>query len=112
MRSFVTSLALLGLSHAYPSINEHLAAQDAKGNVNLKKRVPFDAASQYISTSGEYAFVPPTSTDQRGPCPGLNAMANHGYLPHNGIATITQIIEANTKGKHHIPTQLSPGKTN
>lgn len=20
----------------------------------------------------------------RGPCPGLNTLANHGYLPHNG----------------------------
>lgn len=25
--------------------------------------------------------------------PGLNAMANHGYLPHNGVATIQQFID-------------------
>jgi len=25
-------------------------------------------------------------------------MANHNYLPHDGIATITELIEANTKG--------------
>jgi len=29
-------------------------------------------------------FVPPTSSDSRSPCPVLNAMANHGILPHNG----------------------------
>jgi hypothetical protein len=39
----------------------------------------FDASTQYVSTTGQYAYVAPTSSDLRGPCPGLNAMANHGY---------------------------------
>lgn len=26
--------------------------------------------------------------DVRGPCPGLNTLANHGYLPRNGVATV------------------------
>ncbi|KIJ39642.1 hypothetical protein M422DRAFT_257470 [Sphaerobolus stellatus SS14] len=30
----------------------------------------------------------------RGPCPGLNTLASHGYLPRNGIVTPTQIINA------------------
>ncbi|KAF2716436.1 hypothetical protein K431DRAFT_307771 [Polychaeton citri CBS 116435] len=55
---------------------------------------PFDAASQYISNKGAHAFVAPGSGDARGPCPGLNAMANHNYLPHNGVATITQFLQA------------------
>ena len=25
--------------------------------------------------------------------PGLNAMANHGYLPHNGVGTIEELID-------------------
>ncbi|KZT08126.1 chloroperoxidase-like protein [Laetiporus sulphureus 93-53] len=29
-------------------------------------------------------YVPPTPTDSRSCCPGLNAMANHGILPHSG----------------------------
>lgn len=32
-------------------------------------------------------WIAPLPTDERGPCPGLNAAANHGYLPHDGIAT-------------------------
>ena len=28
-----------------------------------------------------YTFKAPTSTDSRGPCPGLNLLANYGYLP-------------------------------
>lgn len=37
---------------------------------------PFVAALQYVSNKGQYAFVAPTSTDARGMCPGLNALAN------------------------------------
>ncbi|KAK2606433.1 hypothetical protein QQS21_003126 [Conoideocrella luteorostrata] len=43
-----------------------------------------------IDVSGKHEFVPPDlgAGDQRGPCPGLNALANHGYLPHDGIYSI------------------------
>ncbi|KAJ7717511.1 hypothetical protein B0H14DRAFT_2643568 [Mycena olivaceomarginata] len=30
--------------------------------------------------------------DLRGPCPRLNAMANHNYIPHNGVVTFTDAI--------------------
>lgn len=59
----------------------------------------FNAAEQYVSNTGEYAFVAPSSTDLRGPCPGLNAMANHGYIPHNGVATITEFVQGTYDGK-------------
>ncbi|GJJ12887.1 hypothetical protein Clacol_007133 [Clathrus columnatus] len=29
-------------------------------------------------------YVPPTPTDSRSPCPALNALCNHGILPHDG----------------------------
>jgi hypothetical protein len=41
--------------------------------------------------SANFPFQPPGPTDQRGPCPGLNTLANHGYIPRNGIATVGQI---------------------
>jgi hypothetical protein len=60
----------------------------------------FNATEQYVSTSGHYAYVAPDlSNDQRGPCPGLNAMANHGYIPHNGVATIQEFIDGAYNGK-------------
>ena len=55
---------------------------------------PFDPEQQYVSTTGKYAWVAPTATDERGECPGLNAMANHGYLPHSGIGTIKDFATA------------------
>ena len=33
-----------------------------------------------------------------GPCPGLNLLANYGYLPRNGIVTFGQVVEASVRG--------------
>lgn len=43
------------------------------------------------AVTGEHAFVAPdfASGDQRGPCPGLNALANHGYIPHDGVVSVS-----------------------
>jgi len=82
--------------HASAGLLEHPVERSAAAvpeeKAVLRKRVGFDPKTQYVSTTGDHAFVAPGPTDQRGPCPGLNAMANHGYLPHNGIATIDQFI--------------------
>lgn len=59
---------------------------------------PFDPELQYVSNKGKYKFVPPGPGDARGECPGLNALANHNYLPHNGRATIQQFITATETG--------------
>ena len=50
----------------------------------------FNAADQYVDVTdgGPHPFVAPGPGDRRGQCPGLNAAANHGFLPRNGIPTI------------------------
>ncbi|KAK0521778.1 hypothetical protein OC834_006536, partial [Tilletia horrida] len=42
---------------------------------------------------GDHAWAPPKAGDTRGPCPGLNVLANHGYFNRDGTSTITQTIE-------------------
>ncbi|KAK1236404.1 hypothetical protein PQX77_000344 [Marasmius sp. AFHP31] len=32
----------------------------------------------------QHHFKAPNATDARGPCPGMNTLANHGFLPRNG----------------------------
>ena len=56
----------------------HLAAQ--KSESKQKRAATFDPEAQHVSTIGQHAFVAPNldAGDQRGPCPGLNALANHG----------------------------------
>ncbi|MCJ1248402.1 hypothetical protein MMC30_005619 [Trapelia coarctata] len=39
-------------------------------------------------------YTPPGSGDIRGPCPGLNAAANHNFLSHDGITTFTELVDA------------------
>ncbi|RMZ66241.1 aromatic peroxygenase [Pyrenophora seminiperda CCB06] len=64
-----------------------------KDSVNGLKRFPEgqQCTQPPDSKLANYPFQAPGPTDQRGPCPGLNTLANHGYIPRNGIATIGQI---------------------
>ncbi|KAI0475882.1 putative chloroperoxidase [Xylariaceae sp. FL0804] len=53
------------------------------------------AASQAFPQPSIKPWVAPTKTDSRSPCPLLNTLANHGYLPHDGRQiTIDQIAGA------------------
>ncbi|GAA5853084.1 hypothetical protein JCM8547_000195 [Rhodosporidiobolus lusitaniae] len=45
-----------------------------------------------------HPYKAPGPTDQRGPCPGLNTLANHGYLPRSGIVTGSDVIKATGEG--------------
>ncbi|KAF8185291.1 Cloroperoxidase [Mycena galopus ATCC 62051] len=55
-------------------------------------------ARAYAAPAG-HEWIAPTSTDQRSPCPGLNSLANHGYLPRSGANfTVTQIMDAALAG--------------
>lgn len=53
----------------------------------------FKGAAQRIDLS-KNPWQAPGPNDLRGPCPGLNAFANHGFLPRNGYATTKQFIDA------------------
>jgi hypothetical protein len=96
LSTFVLALAATKVA-AFPKLaaehRERLAAsQQGKRSTAAasphKKRVVFDAKSQYVSTTGDHSFVPPNygAGDVRGPCPGLNAAANHNYISRNGVA--------------------------
>lgn len=37
---------------------------------------------------------PNPKTDIRGPCPGLNTAANHGFLARDGITTFSELVDA------------------
>lgn len=109
--SFVMTL-LVSASSALPSYMlgqdmgemERRMLEDAEANLEKRTTYPttpsFDAAQQLVSVTGVNAFVAPdiANGDMRGPCPGLNAMANHGYIPHNGVATISQFVQGTFAG--------------
>ncbi|GAB7363424.1 hypothetical protein MBLNU230_g3700t1 [Neophaeotheca triangularis] len=113
MKGTIAAIALVGSASAFPQygfegLNKKRSLDSIMNSENIEKRQteppqgagvappvppPFDADLQLVSVSGEHEFVPPGPGDARGPCPGLNAMANHGYIPHNGFATQQQFID-------------------
>ncbi|KAK6065444.1 oxidase [Seiridium cupressi] len=62
----------------------------------IKRSTIFNAQQQRIHVSDEHAWKARNfaAGDQRGPCPGLNALANHGYLPRNGVADMATLVKA------------------
>jgi hypothetical protein len=58
----------------------------------------FPLISLLLGVSSAQNFTtwsPPGPSDVRSPCPGLNSLANHGFLPHNGKGiTIPILIQA------------------
>ena len=110
MKPFFFTLAVIGILcsqvYAFPAIALEAATKRAGPHVKEKRQNPgFDASAQLIDVTGAHAFVPPdfTAGDLRGPCPGLNALANHNYLPHDGFASVTQFVEATNQGMQNRP---------
>jgi len=52
----------------------------------------FNATEQRVPVTGCYHFIAPSSTDLRGPCPFLNAAANHGYIDRSGYTTAWEVV--------------------
>lgn len=65
-------------------------------NTALHRRLLVDPLTEPVDVTGSHAFVPPdfASGDQRGPCPGLNALANHNYIDHSGVTTLVESVAA------------------
>lgn len=54
----------------------------------------FNPTLQHVDVSGAHRFIAPTASDLRGPCPALNAAANHGYIARNGYTTLQESVDA------------------
>jgi hypothetical protein len=96
--SIVTSFpqygSLAGLSEAeLAAIIPTLKARDVE-----PPPPPLAFNGTQLSNNPEHPFEPLQPGDIRGPCPGLNTLASHGYIPRNGVATPTQIINAVQEG--------------
>ncbi|KAJ5623076.1 hypothetical protein N7490_011681 [Penicillium lividum] len=80
-----------GLHKRCPFSDDH-----PQPKVHHDKRFLFSDMSSPVDITGEHAFQPPdfANGDQRGPCPGLNALANHGYIPRRGVVSFGNVIAA------------------
>ncbi|KAL2067474.1 hypothetical protein VTL71DRAFT_1899 [Oculimacula yallundae] len=101
-------LAALPLVAAWPGVmeaNERLQQKRAEpgpreplfksGRPNTSQQpLTFNAEEQFVDVrpGSGHEFKAPVKGDLRGQCPGLNAAANHGFFPHNGLVTTQQTI--------------------
>lgn len=76
----------------YPTVPAPKYTTDRDNCGSHGKCTYFDAKDQLVDVSAGsgHEFQAPRNGDLRGQCPGLNAAANHAFLPRNGKATIQQ----------------------
>uniref|UniRef100_A0A0W0G588 Putative Cloroperoxidase n=1 Tax=Moniliophthora roreri TaxID=221103 RepID=A0A0W0G588_MONRR len=64
-------------------------------------------AAVIVKASDDHSWRAPGPNDLRSPCPGLNTLANHGFLPRNGRnITVSMILQAGFDGYHIEPDAL------
>ncbi|THV43716.1 hypothetical protein BGAL_1034g00010 [Botrytis galanthina] len=73
-----------GISDSYP-YNGAKNGLAGKGKGGYQVPAPGDT---------DHQFIAPKSTDIRGPCPVLNAAANHNFLARDGITTYNELVDA------------------
>lgn len=87
--------------------NDALGVSKAQTNCGPTPCLNFDPEDQLVSVTGQYAYASPAADEIRGPCPGLNAAANHGYLPRSGIASIEETVSGLGAGRCCFSTYCS-----
>ncbi|CAG7998851.1 unnamed protein product [Penicillium salamii] len=83
---------------AHQALHKRCPYADSQAHAETKvdKRFLLDSMKSPVDVTGEHAFQPPNfeNGDQRGPCPGLNALANHAYIPRDGVVSFANVITA------------------
>ncbi|KAJ7272389.1 Chloroperoxidase [Mycena rebaudengoi] len=67
------------------------------------------SATPWYSRKNDHNWITPRATDVRSPCPGLNTLANYGYLPRAGKKiSIPMILEAASEVFNMAPDPIIP----
>ncbi|KAK8190392.1 Chloroperoxidase [Phyllosticta capitalensis] len=70
------------------------ALELVKKHRNTKRASLLANLTSPVETTGDHAFQAPDfdAGDQRGPCPGLNVLANHGYIARDGVTSFLEVV--------------------
>ncbi|RXW17544.1 heme-thiolate peroxidase [Candolleomyces aberdarensis] len=107
--SIVLLLSHITLSFAFPSYvslgglsereqDEVVAELSGRAVFPPKPPGPLEYNGTKLVHDKAHPWKPLRKGDIRGPCPGLNTLASHGYLPRDGVATPAQIVNAVQEG--------------
>ncbi|CCG81135.1 Putative uncharacterized protein [Taphrina deformans PYCC 5710] len=106
MQYSLTLAALVSGTAAFPhmarqlvdAVQKRASAASGESYTGFPTTV-FDAADQMVVNDGTYYYKAAdfSAGDIRGPCPGLNAAANHGYISRDGITDLVEAIQGTNK---------------
>lgn len=102
MVSWFTALSYVatafGVAQGYTTAEDAALAAAAAKPVGEYYRPPVSMTSGRSGTNTPF---------RRGPCPGLNTLANHGYLPRDGKNVTIKMVMAAMKDKFNIADDLA-----
>jgi len=105
MQYSVVLASLLAGADAFPHMARQMMEQVEKRALETRQdgslsytglpTTVFNAQDQYVANDGAYYYKAAdfSAGDIRGPCPGLNAAANHGYIARNGVTNLLEAIQ-------------------
>ncbi|EMD94579.1 hypothetical protein COCC4DRAFT_66246 [Bipolaris maydis ATCC 48331] len=94
----ISSETLAEINSIVARIEREAAAASEKRQLGFGLVKPgFDADAQRVDTTGAHQYIAPGPNDIRGPCPGLNVLANHGYISRTGVASVLDLTTASTQ---------------
>ena len=109
MQYSIVLASLLAGADAFPHMAKQMMEQVQKRSLEGRQSgelsytgfptTVFDAADQFVVNDGDYYYQAANfdAGDIRGPCPGLNAAANHGYIARNGVTNLLEAIDGTNK---------------
>ncbi|BFZ58090.1 hypothetical protein PYCC9005_005148 [Savitreella phatthalungensis] len=81
----------LGVADAFPNMGSRLGVRDVARSVDSATSSSTGSSSGGVAPAG-HKYVAPGPNDLRSPCPGLNALANHNFLPHDGRGLTVDVL--------------------
>ncbi|KAH9940292.1 hypothetical protein B0H21DRAFT_824871 [Amylocystis lapponica] len=80
---------------------------DTSDHVHAYGHCPFAAALSPDSPPNPHVYCAPKDGDSRSPCPALNTLANHGYLPRDGNCITPRVILHALRDAYHLSWPLA-----
>ncbi|KLO15370.1 Cloroperoxidase [Schizopora paradoxa] len=70
--------------HSWPLGSVKTAGRSGQSNQTNGHDKKAHSPCPFSKRSELYPYIAPTETDDRAPCPALNTLANHGFIPRTG----------------------------
>ncbi|KZL84158.1 deoxyribonuclease -related protein [Colletotrichum incanum] len=106
MQKILVSLGTLPIVLGFPSLASIGIGYPIPSTPSLKLS-KFGINDESSLRPNHFTWTPPGPGDLRAPCPGLNTLANHGFIPHSGREITLDNVQKGFKDAMNIDEGLS-----